>query len=311
MEQRVTDYFKCLQDALCERLGALDAEGSFGTDAWHQEDKYGVSRVIEQGAVWEKGGVNFSYLAGKELPAAASSSRPNLTGQPFRATGLSLVLHPRNPFVPCVHLNLRFFMAGEPTAATVFWFGGGYDLTPCYGFEEDCVHWHRTAKQVCDRFDCDYYPRFKAWCDRYFQLKHRGEARGIGGLFFDDFAGESGNDGNDFESAFEFVRALGDSFVDAYLPIMQRRINMPYTERERAFQRYRRGRYVEFNLVFDRGTLFGLQSKGRTESILMSLPPVADWRYAWRAENGSAEERLTDYYLKPRDWLGSGAESDY
>ena len=252
--------------------------------------------------MFEKGGVNFSRVTGESLPPAATATteRAHLAGRPFEAMGVSLVLHPRNPFVPCCHFNLRFFLADARAtdAAPAWWFGGGYDLTPYYGFDEDCIHWHQTAKDACDRFDRTHYPRFKAWCDRYFYLPHRGEARGIGGLFFDDY-----RDGG-FARAFAFAQVIGGSFIDAYRPLALRRCDTPHGERQRRFQQYRRGRYVEFNLVYDRGTLFGLQSGGRIESILMSLPPTAHWRYDWRAEPGSDERRLTDYYLKPRDWLG-------
>ena len=297
--------FRRLQERICRALGALEPDAEFREDAWqHAHGGGGVTRVIEGGALFEKGGVNFSGVRGDALPASATThtERAHLAGKPFEASGVSVVMHPRNPYVPCCHLNVRFFLADAQGdgAAPVWWFGGGYDLTPYYGFDEDCVHWHQTAKQACDRFDRRHYPRFKAWCDRYFYLKHRHEARGIGGLFFDDYT-----DGG-FARAFEFAQAIGDSFLEAYEPIVQRRRDTPYTEREQRFQHYRRGRYVEFNLVYDRGTLFGLQAGGRTESILMSMPPAAHWKYDWQVDPApdSDERRLVDYYLKPRDWLG-------
>ncbi|MGI9311483.1 MAG: oxygen-dependent coproporphyrinogen oxidase [bacterium] len=300
----VVRYFKRLQDNLCRELGELEPAAAFVEDVWqHDKDEGetggGRSRVIERGEVFEKGGVNFSQIRGAELPSAATAdpARAHLAGAPFEAAGVSLVMHPRNPYVPCAHLNVRFFRADAGDAA--WWFGGGYDLTPCYAFDDDCAHWHRIAKQTCARFGARQYPKFKAWCDTYFYLKHRGEARGIGGLFFDDYRGNSGD--GDFDSAFAFARAVGDSFIEAYRPIVERRRATAYGKRQRRFQSHRRARYVEFNLVYDRGTLFGLQSGGRAESILMSLPPVARWRYDWRAPPGSEEQRL-DAYLNPRDW---------
>jgi len=295
----VSRCFKEMQARLCRQLEQFEPRARFGEDAWRHAHGGGVTRVIEQGAVFERGGVNFSEVSGCQLPAAATTKRTHLAGKPFQASGVSLVMHPRNPYVPCCHMNLRFFSAGAPGEEAVWWFGGGYDLTPCYAFDEDCIHWHQTAKRACDRFGPGHYARFKAWCDRYFHLQHRGETRGIGGLFFDDY-----RDGG-FARAFAFARAVGDSFIEAYAPIVRRRCAMNYTDRERRFQCYRRGRYVEFNLVLDRGTLFGLQSGGRTESILMSMPPVAHWKYNWRAEPGSDEARLVERYLKPRDWLSA------
>lgn len=295
----VSRCFKRMQARLCRQLEQFEPQARFGEDAWRHAHGSGMTRVIEHGAVFEKGGVNFSEVSGSALPPAATTRRTHLAGKPFQASGVSLVMHPRNPYVPCCHMNLRFFLAGAPGGEAVWWFGGGYDLTPCYAFDEDCIHWHQTAKRACDRFGPGHYARFKAWCDRYFHLKHRGETRGIGGLFFDDYR-EGG-----FERAFAFAREVGGSFIEAYAPIVQRRRGMRYTERQRLFQFYRRGRYVEFNLVFDRGTLFGLQSGGRAESILMSMPPVAHWKYDWRAEPGSDEARLVERYLKPRDWLGA------
>ena len=285
-----------LQDAICAGLEEEDGAAKFREDAWTRPaGGGGRSRVLEDGAVFEKAAVLFSHVTGTKLPPSATASRPDLAGRPWEALGLSLVIHPRNPYVPTTHLNVRMFVAtGDGPPA--WWFGGGYDLTPCYGFEEDAIHWHRTAKAACDAQDESLYPRFKKWCDDYFYLKHRGEARGIGGIFFDDF-----NDGG-FANGFSLLCRIGESFLPAYLPIVARRKQTPYGERERAFQLYRRGRYVEFNLVFDRGTTFGLQSGGRTESILASLPPLVSWRYDWHPEPGSEEARLSDVFLKPRDW---------
>ncbi len=256
----------------------------------------GRSRVLADGAVFEQAGVNFSHVFGAGLPASATAHRPELAGRTFQALGVSLVIHPRNPYVPTSHANVRFFVAEKPGAEPVWWFGGGFDLTPYYGFEEDCVHWHKTAKAACNPFGADYYLRFKKWCDEYFLLKHRNEPRGIGGLFFDDL------NENGFKHCFGFLKSVGDHYVPAYLPIVQKRKATPYGERERDFQLYRRGRYVEFNLVYDRGTLFGLQSGGRTESILMSLPPLVKWRYDWKPAPGTPEAKLYEVFLKPRDW---------
>ena len=284
-------------------VAALEAEdgGSFLTDTWTREpggrlQGDGASRLIEEGALFERGGCNFSHVKGSTMPASATAHRPELAGAPFEALGVSLVMHPRNPFVPTVHMNVRLFAAHPAGREPVFWFGGGMDLTPYYGFEEDARHFHRTCRDALQPFGELFYPRFKRWCDDYFFLKHRDEPRGIGGVFFDDFA-ELG-----FDGSFALTQAVGEAFVQAYLPIVQRRKHMPYGERERDFQAYRRGRYVEFNLVFDRGTLFGLQSGGRTESILMSMPPLVKWRYAWQPEPGTPEARLYADFLKPRDW---------
>ncbi|MEE9559870.1 MAG: oxygen-dependent coproporphyrinogen oxidase, partial [Acidiferrobacterales bacterium] len=257
----------------------------------------GRTRVLTQGTLFEQAGVNFSYVHGQRLPPSATAQRPELAGCAFRALGVSLVIHPFNPYVPTSHCNVRFFVADKPQAAAIWWFGGGFDLTPCYGFEEDVMHWHRSARAACDGFDQRYYARFKQWCDEYFLIKHRGEPRGVGGLFFDDL------NENGFEHCFGFMKSVGDHFLPAYLPIVERRKDLPYGEREREFQLYRRGRYVEFNLVYDRGTLFGLQSGGRTESILMSLPPRVAWRYNWQPEPGSPEAKLYADFLKPKDWL--------
>ena len=292
----VRDRFLGLQDRICGALEALDGAGSFLEDEWAREGGGGGrSRVIE-GALFERGGVNFSHVRGEGLPASATERRPELAGRSFEALGVSLVVHPRNPYVPTAHCNVRFFIATCAGAEPTWWFGGGFDLTPYYGFDEDAVHWHEVARRACAPYGEDVYPRFKAWCDRYFHLPHRGEQRGIGGLFFDDLEAWG------FERCFEFTAAVGEAFLDAYLPIARRRRATPHGERERDFQLYRRGRYAEFNLVYDRGTRFGLQSGGRTESILMSMPPKALWRYDWRPEPGSPEAALCDRYLVPRDW---------
>jgi len=292
---KVLEYFTELQTRIVSALEALDGK-SFLTDSWKRpEGGGGITRVIEEGNLFERGGVNLSHVQGKQLPPSATASRPQLAGRPWEAMGVSLVLHPRNPYCPTVHLNVRFFSTREENP--VWWFGGGMDLTPYYGFEEDARHFHATCKKALDPSGADCYPRFKKWCDEYFHIKHRNEPRGIGGIFFDDLA-EGG-----FEKCFTLVRSVGDHFVTAYAPIIEKRRQLPFGERERAFQAYRRGRYVEFNLVYDRGTLFGLQSGGRTESILMSLPPVVSWRYDWKPAPGSPEERLYVDFLKPRDWI--------
>ena len=295
----VSSYLLDLQDRICKAIEQLEENGhSFREDQWQREEGGGGrSRVLEDGAVFEKAGINFSHVHGGQLPASATAQRPELAGRSFEALGVSLVIHPRNPYVPTSHANVRFFIAHKENAAPVWWFGGGFDLTPYYGFEEDAVHWHQTAKQACDPFGATTYPRYKKWCDDYFYLKHRAEPRGIGGLFFDDLSEP------DFENSFAFMRSVGDHYVPAYTPIVEKRKDHPYTERERDFQMYRRGRYVEFNLVYDRGTLFGLQSGGRTESILMSLPPIVKWRYNWQPESDSPEAELYDKFLKPRDWI--------
>jgi coproporphyrinogen III oxidase len=285
---KVLEYFGELQAGIVSALESLDGK-PFRTDTWKRpEGGGGTTRILEEGNLFERGGVNLSHVQGTQLPPSATASRPQLAGRPWEAMGVSLVLHPRNPYCPTVHLNVRFFSAGD-----VWWFGGGMDLTPYYGFEEDARHFHATCKKATG----EHYPRFKKWCDEYFHLKHRNEPRGVGGIFFDDFA-EPG-----FDAAFSLVRSVGDHFVTAYAPIIERRKAMSYGEKERAFQAYRRGRYVEFNLVYDRGTLFGLQSGGRTESILMSLPPVVAWRYDWRPEPGSPEAKLYTDFLRPRDWV--------
>ena len=296
--QLVENYFLSLQEKICSELEILDPHHKFVTDEWQRaEGGGGITRVLENGAVIEKGGVNFSHVFGKNLPPSATLHRPDLIGASFTALGVSLVIHPRNPYVPTVHLNVRFFLAEKNDGTQVWWFGGGYDLTPYYGFVEDCVHWHQTAKAACDPFGADLYAEFKQNCDAYFYIKHRQEARGIGGLFFDDI------NRWDFETSFAFIKSIGDSFLPAYFPIVKKRQEMPYSERERNFQLYRRGRYVEFNLVYDRGTLFGLQSNGRTESILMSLPPIVHWQYNYEPEPCSIEAQLTNRFLFAQDWL--------
>lgn len=293
----VKSYLLQLQDEICAALEAEDGEGRFRQDAWERpQGGGGRTRVLEDGAVIEKAGVNFSHVFGDKLPPSASARRPELAGRGFEAMGVSLIVHPRNPYAPTSHANLRFFIAAKEGEEPAWWFGGGFDLTPYYGFEEDAVHWHRMARAACDPFGQELYPRFKKWCDEYFFLKHRDEPRGIGGLFFDDF-NEAG-----FAPSFAFVRSVGEHYLKGYMPILQRRKEVPYSERQRDFQLYRRGRYVEFNLVYDRGTLFGLQSGGRTESILVSLPPQVQWRYDWQPEPGSEEAKLYEVFLKPRDW---------
>jgi coproporphyrinogen III oxidase len=298
----VKHYLLELQDRLCAGLAKADGGAQFQEDSWEREEGGGGrSRVMTHGGVFEKGGVNFSHVYGAQLPPSATAARPELTGRSFHAVGVSWVLHPENPHVPTSHGNVRFFIAEKAGEPPVWWFGGGFDLTPFYPVMEDVVHWHQVAKAACEPFGDDVYARYKAWCDEYFYLKHRDETRGVGGLFFDDL-----NEG-EFDDCFALQRAVGDSFLAAYLPIVERRKNDTWGERERDFQLYRRGRYVEFNLVWDRGTLFGLQSGGRTESILMSMPPLARWEYAFEPAPGSAEARLQDF-LYPRDWLGEFAE---
>lgn len=296
-KQAVKNYLLGLQDSICEALEAEDSV-TFSEDVWTREEGGGGrSRIIANGEVFEKGGVNFSHVYGSELPASASAVRPELAGRSFEAMGVSLVIHPQNPYVPTSHANVRFFIAEKPGRDPVWWFGGGYDLTPYYGNVDDCKHWHQTAKQACEPFGEEIYPRFKAWCDEYFFIKHRKESRGVGGLFFDDF-NELG-----FAQSFALMRAVGDSYTTAYLPIVQRRKNQAWGERQRNFQLYRRGRYVEFNLVYDRGTLFGLQTGGRIESILMSLPPLVRWDYNWSPPVDSEEALLYQHYLRVQDWV--------
>ncbi len=297
--ESVKAYLLDLQERICQGLAQEDGDCDFLTDRWERpEGGGGCSRVLSDGAVLEKAGVNFSHVIGEGLPPSATAARPELAGRSYQALGVSLVIHPRNPYAPTSHANVRLFVAEKPGEEPVWWFGGGYDLTPYYGFDADCVHWHRTAADACAPFGDEVYGRCKQWCDDYFYLKHRDEPRGVGGLFYDDL------NHWDFDTCFAFMRAVGDSYLPAYRPILARRKDMPYGERERQFQLYRRGRYVEFNLVFDRGTLFGLQSNGRTEAILMSLPPLVRWEYDYHPEAGSDEARLTEYFLQGRDWLG-------
>ncbi len=297
---RVEQYLRGLQDTICSALEDEDGWETFREDTWTREEGGGGrTRVLDRGRHIEKAGVNVSHVAGKRLPPSATSNRPELADRAFRAMGVSLVIHPKNPMAPTSHANIRFFLAHREGEPDVWWFGGGFDLTPHYGFEEDAVHWHRTARDACLPFGEELYPRFKQACDEYFFIKHRNETRGVGGLFFDDF-NELG-----FERSFAFARSVGDHFLPAYLPILKKRKEERCGGRERDFQLYRRGRYVEFNLVYDRGTLFGLQSGGRIESILMSLPPMARWPYNWQPKPGSPEEKLRTDFLKPRDWLAA------
>lgn len=292
----VLSYLHTLQDRTCELLEKADGNAKFREDAWqHSSGGGGKTRILRDGAVFEQAGVGFSHVHGDRLPPSAVHQRRELAGCSFQAAGVSVVVHPFNPYVPATHCNVRFFIAENEPAA--WWFGGGFDLTPYYGFKEDAVFWHQTAKRACDVVDSKLYPKFKQWCDEYFFIKHRNEARGIGGLFFDDYSA------NGFEASFKLLKSVGDHFLQAYLPIVKRRKKHTFGERERSFQLYRRGRYVEFNLVYDRGTLFGLQSGGRVESILMSLPPQVRWQYDWQPEAGSPEEKLYKEYLPARDWL--------
>ncbi len=295
----VKEYLLTLQDSICDGLTAVDGKESFREDNWDREHGGGGrTRVLTNGAVFEQAGVNFSHVYGDNLPPSATADRPELAGRSFQATGVSLVIHPHNPYAPTSHANVRFFIAEKEGAEPVWWFGGGFDLTPYYPFKEDVVFWHQQARAACDSFGKDYYAKFKKWADEYFFLKHRGETRGVGGLFFDDL------NENGFNESFSFLKSVGDHFLKAYAPIVEKRKDTPFGERERDFQLYRRGRYVEFNLVYDRGTLFGLQSGGRTESILMSLPPLVKWRYDWHPEPGTPEAELYEKFLKPGDWLG-------
>ncbi|HDL9483304.1 TPA: oxygen-dependent coproporphyrinogen oxidase [Vibrio cholerae] len=299
-KQAVKHFLLQLQDKICQQLEATDGQAQFIEDAWQREpgEKLGGggrTRVMREGAVFEQGGVNFSHVFGEQMPASATAHRPELAGRRFEAMGVSLVMHPKNPYVPTSHANVRFFIAEKEGEDPIWWFGGGFDLTPFYPFVEDCQHWHQTAKQLCAPFGAEIYNQHKAWCDRYFYLPHRNETRGIGGLFFDDL--------NEwpFEQCFAYVQAVGEGYTQAYVPIVEKRKNTPFTERERQFQLYRRGRYVEFNLVLDRGTLFGLQTGGRTESILMSMPPLARWEYAYQPQAGTPEAKLSEF-LVPREW---------
>ena len=298
MIEQVKKYLIDLQQTICSEIELLDGGTVFEQDHWSRDDQRGngISCIISNGNVFEKGGVNFSIIRGDKMPKSATALRPELEGRQYTALGVSLVLHPDNPFIPTAHANVRFFVAEEQGKDPIWWFGGGFDLTPYYGFDEDAVHWHETAKKACIPFGKDVYPKYKKWCDDYFYLIHRNEQRGIGGLFFDDLNG-------DFDNCFDFMKSVGSHFTEAYIPIAKKRMNTTFSEKEKDFQLYRRGRYVEFNLIYDRGTLFGLQSGGRTESILMSLPPKTQWSYQYKIEPGSEEEKLTSYFLKPRDWV--------
>ncbi len=294
----VKDYLLSLQDEICAQLEQEDGQAVFIEESWQRDGGGGGrTRVITDGAVIEKGGVNFSHVFGEQMPPSATAGRPELAGRSYQAMGVSLVIHPHNPYVPTSHANVRLFVAEKEGHDPVWWFGGGYDLTPYYGNEQDCQHWHQTAQQACLPFGEEIYPKYKQWCDDYFYLKHRDEPRGVGGLFYDDL-NEWG-----FDRSFAFMQAVGNSYIEAYRPIVARRKAQPYSDRERQFQLYRRGRYVEFNLVYDRGTVFGLQSGGRTESILMSLPPLVRWDYDWSPEPGSPEAVLYNHYLIAKDWL--------
>ncbi len=296
--EQIGDYLKALQNRIVAELEQLDGNATFRRDRWERPGGGGgLSCALEDGAVFEKAGVGYSHVFGDKMPPSATRTRPDLAGSGFQALGVSLVIHPLNPYVPTAHANFRFFTAGDGDKS-VWWFGGGFDLTPFYPFEEDIVHWHETAKAACDPFGDDLYARYKKWCDDYFFLEHRNERRGVGGLFFDD-VNEAG-----FDRSFAFLQSAGDSFLPAYRPIVKKRKDHPYGERQREFQLHRRGRYVEFNLIYDRGTIFGLQSGGRTESILMSLPPLVRWDYDWHPEAGSPEEKLCPDFLQPRNWLG-------
>jgi coproporphyrinogen III oxidase len=297
--ERIKTYLLSLQADICTQLSAVDGKKDFIQDTWEKDDGngFGLTRVLRGGAVFEQAGVNFSLVSGDNMPASASALRPELAGRHFTALGVSLVIHPHNPYVPTSHMNVRFFVAEAEGEAPIWWFGGGFDLTPYYGFEEDAVFWHTVAKNACVDFGEKLYPKYKEWCDDYFYLKHRDEQRGVGGLFFDVL-----NEGG-FESCFSFMQSVGSAYIEAYRPIVEKRKATKYGEREREFQLYRRGRYVEFNLVYDRGTLFGLQSNGRTESILMSLPPLVRWEYQYKTEANTPEEKLYNLFLKPQNWL--------
>jgi len=299
MIEQVQNYLLNLQETICSEVEMLDDFASFNKDSWTKQNDRGsgITRVISNGKVFEKGGVNFSVVRGDSLPVSATALRPELEASKYTAMGVSLVLHPLNPYVPTSHANVRFFIAEKSGQKPVWWFGGGFDLTPFYGFEEDAVHWHKTAKKACQPFGEDVYRKYKKWCDEYFYLQHRNEPRGVGGIFFDDL-----ND-DDFDRCFAFMKSVGDHYTEAYLPIVDRRKDTQYGERERNFQLHRRGRYVEFNLIYDRGTVFGLQSGGRTESILMSLPPEVKWSYDFNIEKGSDEEKLYTDYLQAREWI--------
>ncbi len=296
---RIKLFFLDLQEHICQKIAQLDGKASFVEQVWTRaEGGGGRSRVLKQGAIFEQAGINFSHVSGAQLPASATAHRPELAGRSYQAMGVSLVIHPLNPYIPTTHANVRFFVAEKEGETPVWWFGGGFDLTPFYGFDEDVIHWHRVAQQTCAPYGAQVYSQYKHWCDEYFFLKHRNEPRGVGGLFFDDL------NQPDFATSFQFTQDVGNAFLDAYAPIVERRRHLPWGEREREFQLYRRGRYVEFNLVWDRGTLFGLQSGGRTESILMSMPPLVRWEYDYSPEAGSEEERLyTHFLVAKKDWI--------
>lgn len=295
----VKAYLLELQSNICTALAKEDGKAEFIIDEWQREANTGggITRVLNDGDIFEQAGVNFSHVSGGQLPASATAHRPELAGRDFQAMGVSLVIHPKNPKIPTSHANVRFFIATKDTEDPVWWFGGGFDLTPYYGYDEDCIHWHSISKQACESVSEGSYKKYKDWCDKYFYIKHRDEQRGIGGLFFDDLNQQG------FSNSFAFMKSVGDHYIDAYLPIVQRRKNESYTQQQRDFQLYRRGRYVEFNLVYDRGTLFGLQTGGRTESILMSLPPVVHFEYNKQIQKDSEEEKLYNYYLKPKNWI--------
>ncbi len=295
--EAVKSYLLQLQENITQAIVGLDPEAEITEDVWTREEGGGGRSRVLNGDVFERAGVNFSHVHGESLPPSASAGRENIAGRSFEAMGVSLVIHPANPHIPTTHCNVRFFSADKPGEDSVWWFGGGYDLTPYYGYEDDCRHWHQTARNACERFGAEHYGKFKKWCDEYFYLKHRNEPRGVGGVFFDDY-----NEGG-FDHSFAFMQSIGNSFIDAYCPIVKRRMDTPFSDHQRQFQLYRRGRYVEFNLVYDRGTLFGLQSGGRIESILMSMPPLVRWNYNWTPEPGTPEARLYTDFLQHRDWL--------
>ncbi|TDB61074.1 oxygen-dependent coproporphyrinogen oxidase [Photorhabdus khanii] len=295
---KIKSFFLSLQNDICRQLEQADGKGKFIEQCWQRaEGGGGRSRIMKEGAIFEQAGANFSHVSGVMLPSSATAHRPELAGRNYQAMGVSVVIHPLNPYIPTSHANVRFFIAEKEGETPVWWFGGGFDLTPYYGFEEDAIHWHTTAKNICQPYGEDIYPKYKKWCDEYFYIKHRNEARGIGGLFYDDL------NTPDFEHCFHFTQDIGKGFISAYLPIVEKRKNILWRERERQFQLYRRGRYVEFNLVWDRGTLFGLQSGGRTESILMSMPPLARWEYDYHPEPGSAEASLYTDFLPEKNWI--------
>ncbi len=304
MIKQIKKYLLMLQFDICEQLEQVDGEAEFIKDTWEKPNKTGngLTRILTNGAVFEQAGVNFSIVHGDDMPASATALRPELAGRNFTALGVSLVIHPHNPYVPTSHANVRFFIAEKEGETPIWWFGGGFDLTPYYGFDEDAIFWHQSAKQACHPFGEEVYPKYKKWCDDYFYLKHRGEQRGIGGLFFDDL-----NEGG-FDKCFAFMKSVGDGYIKAYRPIVERRKDTPYTDHERQFQLYRRGRYVEFNLVYDRGTLFGLQTAGRSESILISLPPLVRWAYKYEPKPGSEEARLYTRFIQPQDWINTPQE---